>query len=108
MVVIIVSEVIAISLVWRIWWSVDFLLMKIALSAIAFILVLGPVLAFWIGNVPNKAPVPLQNRGTRGHYYLRWRPVFEARNAIRRFRLWRAEADQESHDDPSHCAQPDG
>jgi len=116
-VLIIVSEAVAIFLIWKIWLSVDFLMMKIAIRYCAYSHIgscLDPVdwkfpeqssvviaiLTLWIGNFPNKAPLSLQNRGTRGHYYLGWRPVFEARNGIRRFRLWREEAGQDPHDDP--------
>ena len=55
MIVIFVSELVAIFVIWHPWRSADFLFMKIGLSVIAVIPILGPVVALWIANFPNKA-----------------------------------------------------
>jgi len=100
--VVIVSEVFALFLILGLWRSADLLFIRIALSIVALIPVLGPVLVLWIANFPDPAPVALRNeyRGKgRGRYYARWGPIVNATNPIRRFRLWRAEIARGRTDD---------
>lgn len=49
-VIVVLSEVAAIWIVWRLWKSGDPLVMKIALSAIAVIPILGPLFVLWVSS----------------------------------------------------------
>jgi hypothetical protein len=95
-IVIIVSEVVAAVLIFRLWRTSDLLFIKISLSLLAVIPLLGPILVLWIANFPNAAPAPLRDEVApgfrrRGFYFSRWGPIVDERNPIRRFRLWRSE-----------------
>lgn len=61
-VAVIVSELIALALIWRLWRSDDHLFFKISLSLFALLPILGPLLTWWIANFPNVAPRILQDR----------------------------------------------
>jgi hypothetical protein len=100
MIVILASEIAAILLIWRVWRSSDLFFMKVALSIIAVIPVLGPLLTLWIANFPNKVSLELQNRGPRGQFDVRWRRIIDEKSGIRRFRLWRAEVNRDANGDP--------
>ena len=97
-----VSELVAVYLIWNVWRSKDFTLMKFALSGIALVPIVGPVIVLWIANFPSPAPVALQDRGPsrRGKYYSRWSAVIGAKSPIRRFRLWQGEIKRNLDDDP--------
>ena len=102
--VVIVSELIAAWVIWRIAKSTDRLWMKIALAAIALVPIAGPLIALWIGNFPSKAAQSLQDRRagrySRGWYYLRWNRVLGESSSVRRFRLWRNEVARDVDADP--------
>jgi hypothetical protein len=98
--VVAVSELVALAVIVRIWRSREFLVLKVLLSAIALVPVLGPLLALWIGAFPNEARESVQDRGSRGDYYRDWSPVFGAQNPIRRFRQWRAQVAVDEESDP--------
>lgn len=84
------SELLAFWLIWRLWRSDDALFFKLALSAIALIPVIGPVVALWLGNFPPVASPAMQDRLRYGTDVLdRWRGVFEAKEPRMRFRRWR-------------------
>jgi len=97
------SEVVAVFLIWRIWRSNDLHSMKIALSVLALIPILGPIVVLWIANFPSKVSEELQNRSGwafGGEYYFRWSRVLRETNAVRRFALWRREVGRSRNDDP--------
>ena len=98
--VVAISELAALVLIVRVWRSNEGLALKVLISAIALIPVLGPLLALWIGAFPNAAPEALQDRGSRGNYYRDWSPVIGARSPIRRFRRWRAQVAVDEDSDP--------
>jgi hypothetical protein len=98
--VVAVSELVALVVVVRIWRSGELATLKILLSAIALIPLLGPLLALWISAFPNEAPENMQNRGFRGNYYRDWSPVLGAHSPIRRFRRWRAQVAPDEESDP--------
>ena len=102
--VVLLSELVAIYVIWRIAKSDDFLWVKIALSAIALIPIVGPIVAFWIATFPSKAPETLQDTRSGpyggGRYYLRWSGVLGEKNPVRRFRLWRNEVERTHNADP--------
>lgn len=88
--VILISEPIAIWLIWKLWRSDDYLFFKLSLSVLALVPVVGPLLVLWIGNFPTIQPRALQDRAAkRADVYERWRDVLEERSPIRRFRKWR-------------------
>jgi hypothetical protein len=83
------SEVVAVWLVWRLWRSTDALFFKISLTLLAWIPLLGPLMVFWIGNFPSSKPMILRDMAPRRtDFYDRWRHVLEARSPHQRFRGW--------------------
>src|SRR2546427_12109883 len=98
--VVAVSELVALPVIVRIWRSREFLVLKVALSAIALIPVLGPLLALWIAAFPNEARESVQERGSRGDYYRNWSPVLGAQSPIRRLRQWRGRGAREEGSEP--------
>jgi hypothetical protein len=83
------SEVVAIWLIWRLWRSSDALFFKISLTVFALIPLFGPFLVFWIGNFPNSKPMIMRDIAPRWtDFYDRWRHVLEARSPHQRFRRW--------------------
>jgi hypothetical protein len=92
--VVVVSELVALVVIYRLWRSDDALLFKIVLSVLALIPVFGPVLVLWIGNWPDRQHPALQDREkNRADVHERWREVFAARSPVRRFRQWQAVMD---------------
>ena len=61
--VVVISELVALYLIWRIWKSDDYLGMKIALSVLAIIPVVGTLGVLWIISFPRRAPPHLIKRG---------------------------------------------
>jgi hypothetical protein len=89
-IIVLVSEVVALWLIWKLWRSDDHLFFKVSLSLLAFLPVLGPLLVIWIGNFPDSNPHVLQDRlRFRADVYDRWRHVLEQKNPTWRFRYWR-------------------
>jgi len=98
--VVAISELVALVLIVRIWRSNEFRVLKVLLSCVVLIPVLGPFLVLWIVAFPNRAPEAVQNRGSRGNYYRDWSRVIGARSPIVRFRRWRAEVAVDEDADP--------
>ena len=61
--IVVISELVALYLIWRIWKSDDYLGMKIALSVLAIIPVVGTLGVLWIIGFPHPAPSHLIKRG---------------------------------------------
>ena len=80
--IILISELLAIFLVWKIWKRNDHLIMKLALSIIAFVPIIGLFFAAWIINIPTSQPEHLQVRGARGDFFHK----FKAGNVHRKKR----------------------
>lgn len=98
-VAILVSEIVAIWLIWRLWRSDDYLFFKIALSVLALIPIAGPLFVLWVGNFPPIQPYALQDRARKStDVYDRWRGVFEEKNPVRRFREWREVMERDRQD----------
>ena len=99
--IVLASELFALWLIWRLWRSADHVFFKVALSVLAVIPVLGPVLVLWIGNVPSvKAPILRDRLRYRTDFYDRWRHVLEEKNPITRFRYWRELTTKHRNEDP--------
>jgi len=98
--VVLISELVAFMLIVRIWRSDEIIVLKVLLSGVVLIPVLGPLLTLWIVAFPNEAPETIQNRGPRGNYYRDWSRVIGERSPIRRFRLWRAQTTIDENVDP--------
>ena len=89
-IVVLISELFAIWLIWKLWRSDDYVFFKVSLSILVLIPVVGPMLVLWIGNFPPIQLSALQDRGRKTtDVYDRWRDVLEEKNPVRRFRKWR-------------------
>ena len=99
--VIALSEAFALWIIWRLWRSGDHPFFKVALTAVALIPILGPIIALWIGNFPDPAPRILRDQvRTRTDFYDRWRSVLNARDPENRFQLWRTLLTKHRNEDP--------
>lgn len=87
--VVILSELIAVWLIWRLWRSGEHIFFKISLSILAFIPLVGPLLAIWIGHFPEKVPEIMQDRYRySADVFDRWRYVHSEKNPKRRRQKW--------------------
>ena len=101
LVVVFVSELVALGIIWRLWRSDDHVFFKISLSFLALLPVLGPLMVLWIGNFPSSKPRILRdNLRYRTDFYDRWRHVLEEKNPVRRFRSWRELVTRHRNEDP--------
>jgi hypothetical protein len=99
--VILASEALALWIIWRLWRSSEHAFFKIALSLVALLPVLGPLLALWIGNFPGSKPRILRDQvRARPDFYDRWRHVLEEKNPGTRFRFWRHLMTKHRNEDP--------
>mgnify|MGYP003579544602 FL=1 len=88
--IVLVSELAAVWIIWRLWRSSDVLFFKISLSVIALLPVVGPILALWMGNFPTKQLRVFRDARRHAPDVLeRSRHVFEEKNPVRRYRRWR-------------------
>ena len=89
LIVVVLSELLSIWLIWRLWRSRDHLFFKISLSALAMIPVVGPLLLMWLRNFPEKVPGIFQDRDRyTADVSERWRHVHSEPNPKRRLRKW--------------------
>jgi hypothetical protein len=99
--VVVVSELLALWIIWRLWRSADHPFLKTALSLLALIPVLGPIIALWIGHFPTSKPPILRDQARyRADFYDRWRSVLSEQNPVRRFRRWRTLMTRHRNEDP--------
>ena len=76
-----ISEFFAVPLIWSIWRNPDLVAMKIALSVLALIPVVGLLGALWVHRFPSTQPSALQNKYRYStDVYDRWRHVFEEKD----------------------------
>lgn len=79
--VVAISELIALLLIWRIWKTDDYFAMKVALSVLAIIPVVGTLGALWIHGFPPPQPEALRNKYRYStDVFDRWRHVFEQKD----------------------------
>lgn len=84
-----ISELIAVSLIYKIWKSDDLLIFKICFSVIAIVPFLGPIFVLWVTNFPPSQHSAFQDRDRyRTDVFDRWRHVFDEKNPHARFRKW--------------------
>jgi len=99
--VLVLSEVVALWIIWMLWRSADHLFFKVALTIVALIPILGPIIALWIGNFPSKAPPILRDQlRYRTDFYDRWRDVLNAPGPKSRFQRWRTLMTKHRNEDP--------
>ncbi|WP_461058579.1 hypothetical protein [Silanimonas algicola] len=83
------STAIAVWLVAGLWRSGEPWFIKLSLTVVAFVPVFGPVMVLFHRVTPPVQPLALQDHaGKRTDVLDRWRPVFDAKSPVRRFRLW--------------------
>ena len=84
-VLVIVSEFVAIALARRIWMSDDPTFMKVALTIVAFIPVLGPLAVFWSSNFPPPQPEALMDQSKyTADVHDRWSAALKEKNEAKR------------------------
>lgn len=85
-----VSELIASLFIWNLWKSDEHPFFKVALSLLALIPFLGPVLVLWLGYFPSVHPPALRDQSRRSSdVFDRWRNVLEEKNPHAKFRKWK-------------------
>lgn len=101
LVVVVVSELIALFLIWRLCRSNDHMFFKITLSLIALVPIFGPLIALWVGNFPDVAPRILQDRMRYGSdVFDRWRYVLAEKDPDKRLKKWRELFENHRNEDP--------
>lgn len=99
--VIVLSELVAIWLVWRLWRSDEHLFFKISLSVLAVIPIIGPLLLIWISDFPEKVPKIFQDQAIySADVSDRWRYVHSEPNPKRRLQKWIAFAKWGKNEEP--------
>jgi hypothetical protein len=78
------SWVIAGWLLIRVWKSTDPLFLKIALTVVAAIPILGPLVVYWTSNFPNRLHPDAQAKHPK---------------AVNAYGRWRTEEDERAHSD---------
>ncbi len=71
------SWVLSLYLLYKLWSSVDFLVIKLGLSALLLVPIVGPLAYYWIQSFPESAPPELRSHAY-GSYYDKWRSLLEA------------------------------
>ena len=82
--IIVLSEIIAVALIVRVWRTKLGIVEKVALSLLALIPIVGPFFAWWLCHDPGPAHPALQAKGARGTQADRWRLVTEEPDPERR------------------------
>lgn len=86
--VVILSEIVAIFLIWGIWRQRDYRLMKIMMSVVALIPVIGMLGVLWVYGFPTVRNRARQNRGLgyipTTEVFDRWRHVFDEKDERRK------------------------
>ena len=87
----VVSEIFAIFLIWHIWRKDDYKIMKILMTFVALIPILGPLGVLWANGMP-----PIRNRAYQNQsssrlpmlptleVFDRWRHVLDEKNEAKR------------------------
>ena len=98
-IVVTISELIALWIVSRIWRTSIHLAEKIGITVVALVPVVGPAFALFLGNDPGRAhPVFRDNVRNRTDVLDRWRHIFDEKNPVVRQRKWQDLMGQR-HDD---------
>lgn len=91
------SEVFAVWLIWRVWNSDEYTLLKIGFSVIALIPVAGPLAVLWIANFPPIQPDGLKDSigGYSARFTQKWLDVFRAKTSKGRYKKYRRAIDKD-------------
>lgn len=88
--VIAISEAFSAWVILKLWHSDEIPVLKIALTAIALIPILGPFLVLWIGSFPERAPEALQDEfKSSADVHERWIDVIREKNPVAKFDQWK-------------------
>ena len=100
--VVILSEILAVFLIWGIWQREDYRFMKIAMSLVALVPVVGTLGILWVHGFPSVKNRALQNRSLgiipTTEVFDRWRHVFDEKDEGKK-RQAAAELLEEHRDD---------
>ena len=96
---IVVSELLTVYLVYRLWKSNDHPFFKVVLSLIALIPFFGPIIVLWLANFPNSLPPALRDqRRYTTDVVDRWRDVMNEKNPHAKFNKWKKVMEETEHD----------
>ncbi len=88
--VVALSWAIAVVLIVRVWRSPDPVLLKLTLTLICFVPILGPLIVYWISNFTDPIHPSLRDQQRyRSDVYDRWAHVLRMNDSVRRFEEWR-------------------
>ncbi len=100
LIVILASEAVSLWLLICLWKSEEHPFLKIILSLLSLIPVLGPAVVLWISRFPERAPQALQDRSRhRADVYDRWADTLNEKNPHERFRKWQRIMDRKCDGD---------
>ena len=100
LVVIALSEIVALWLIVRIWRSADPLVFKFALTALAIVPFFGPLFVVWASNFPPRLPESLRDRAPKtADLFDSWRPELQRRGLMEPFKAFRTLFSGESRND---------
>lgn len=98
-VVVTISELLALWITYGVWRSSIHLAEKIGITLLAFVPVLGPVFALFLSNDPGPAhPAFRDNVRSRTDVLDRWSHIFDEKDPVVRQRKWQ-ELMSRRHDD---------
>jgi hypothetical protein len=82
-----VSELVAVLLAWRVLRSADPLPLKIGIALVAFIPFIGPLMAYWAANFPNRHhPAFLDRYKSSSDVFSRWSSVLSMTDPEKRMK----------------------
>ncbi len=86
---VVLSEVIAVWLIWRLWRSGQHIFFKISLSLLAVIPILGPLLVLWLADFPPRVHPALRDKYRYStDVFDSWHHVHKEPNPERRLEKW--------------------
>lgn len=87
---IVISELCAIWLAWRILRTADPLILRVATALVAFIPFIGPLLAYWAANFPDRHHPELRDDlKYSSNVFEKWASIISMTDPEKRFKRWR-------------------
>jgi hypothetical protein len=85
-----ISEILALLLIWRLWRTNDHIILKLAISVVALIPVLGLLLAYWASDFPEPHHPALRDSNRySSDVYDRWHELLRMTDLKKRQARWK-------------------